>query len=419
MNHDATVADPPESGERSTATAEVPPAQAETSVPADAPVDDHAAELKRLDAMRQLGEAIRQKDRERDMQESEVADVEADLKRERGSLNKILAELEEMKDDLTTLSVGGHLDKLPFAGTVAGNAAKTMGDADAPTTPDAWRSVPVADVGFHVKTVEALTAVELTTLGKLADYLARNKWTDVKGIGEKKGEAAEDALINFWATHPEYGHDGKRDATPTSPAPLDWHPGEGEFSWVATAACEDDGGGCVGNTWEFRIDMLGDGLWTVSNSDAEVMPADGSYPESFDGIDAAKAWLADWHARFMAEVAAPPALEWSLPKDGHVNAIAESRVRTGEYYRVQGVNERWGVNLTDSPLLPPSYPDRFRTKAEAVAFCEEREAAHARDAATKAEKAAEAPATPSAKPAKTVKNVAKKAPPRKTAGKKK
>lgn len=103
-----------------------------------------------------------------------------------------------------------------------GDLRKAVRDADQPDIPfkeselesvDDWKDVPLADVlKAHVseKIIEKLTEAELTTVGQLAEYTAKCRLTDIKGIGQAKAEQIEKAMEHFWATRPQKG--GEADA---------------------------------------------------------------------------------------------------------------------------------------------------------------------------------------------------------------
>lgn len=71
--------------------------------------------------------------------------------------------------------------------------------------PEAWRAFPLAGVEqFPEAALEAFEAVEVRTLGELADWSAFKKLTDLAGVGDATAEKVEGALLAFWAAHPEF-----------------------------------------------------------------------------------------------------------------------------------------------------------------------------------------------------------------------
>jgi hypothetical protein len=109
---------------------------------------------------------------------------------ERETLHKYERELEELKDDLTNLAVGGFVDRLPFKDPKpARHAAPKQRPSRRRPTPDAWKSVPLADVWREAGANVALLALldgrqdqgraaqgsggEIRTLGDLAAFTSQ------------------------------------------------------------------------------------------------------------------------------------------------------------------------------------------------------------------------------------------------------
>lgn len=84
--------------------------------------------------------------------------------------------------------------------------SKDDGQQDLPFSEpsEAWRAVHVDTLGLASQTVAALVEANRATIGDLADWTAHNPLTDLKGIGDAKACAIEDALTEFWSQHPEY-----------------------------------------------------------------------------------------------------------------------------------------------------------------------------------------------------------------------
>lgn len=187
---EAPVTEEPKADEQPTETGEI----------VEQPPVDHTAELNRLAAMRKLGEEIQRRDRECDMQESEVATAEAALKSERATLNGMLSVLEDLHQDLANLAAGGFVGKLDFDG-----AEKPVGEEPAPASdPEAWRAIPLSETGIPAKIVQTLADAGLNTMGEMSDFMARGRLTDIKGIGKGKAEQIENTLADYWVRHPEY-----------------------------------------------------------------------------------------------------------------------------------------------------------------------------------------------------------------------
>ena len=80
-------------------------------------------------------------------------------------------------------------------------------DPDSPdgppaTAPDdgSWREADIRGAlrGLTVGVYEKLEEAELTTVGKLSDYLQKCHLTDIAGIGQVKADMIEQALEDFW-----------------------------------------------------------------------------------------------------------------------------------------------------------------------------------------------------------------------------
>jgi hypothetical protein len=71
---------------------------------------------------------------------------------------------------------------------------------------EVWRQTPVDELGLPDGIVMLLQEAGYDTIGKLADYTAKdNKLTDIPHIGEAKAKAIEDALERFWAKRKQDG----------------------------------------------------------------------------------------------------------------------------------------------------------------------------------------------------------------------
>lgn len=74
-----------------------------------------------------------------------------------------------------------------------------------PRDVDAWRELPVSELGLTTGILAAFDEMNLTTLGNLSDYVAAgNSYLDIRSIGEAALEKIEDAWEKFWAEHPEF-----------------------------------------------------------------------------------------------------------------------------------------------------------------------------------------------------------------------
>ena len=80
---------------------------------------------------------------------------------------------------------------------------------------DAWRSIPISDLGLTKAIAKRLADAGLSTVGKIADHTnAGKRLTDVPGIGEGKAEQIADALERLWAERANHGdyNEGDGDA---------------------------------------------------------------------------------------------------------------------------------------------------------------------------------------------------------------
>lgn len=73
--------------------------------------------------------------------------------------------------------------------------------------PEAWRAVPVGDLGLRPSIIIRLAEAGITTIGQIADQTAEygETWHNtIDGIGLAAAESISRALEDFWAEHPEY-----------------------------------------------------------------------------------------------------------------------------------------------------------------------------------------------------------------------
>lgn len=163
------------------------------------------------------------------------------------------------------------------------------------TAPEAWRSVPLTDIGLDGKIVAKLAEFtpSLTTLGELADFSSGEfrRLTDIPGIGPAKAEAIEEALMAYYAAHPI------DKAAPV--AVLKWEPYDevtGTIHAHNTAGMAD----ASGDVYAFYVDPA-DGKFDVGGSDSQLMPDEN--PGDFDTLDASKQWAEDRNAQLVANAA--------------------------------------------------------------------------------------------------------------------
>jgi hypothetical protein len=73
--------------------------------------------------------------------------------------------------------------------------------------PAGWRDVRLDTFGLGTRTMKALDAAGLTTLGLLTDFqMANGEWwvRNVKGLGEMGSDKIAEKVAEFWKEHPEY-----------------------------------------------------------------------------------------------------------------------------------------------------------------------------------------------------------------------
>lgn len=155
---------------------------------------------KLLRRIRKLGKAIAEKKSEIEKQEEVVQDAKDKLDSKRAVLNTFNNELSELQDDLDRLASGQFAERLDFeseaqipAGDSATPASETIVD---------WRQVRMDSFGLSDAVVASLTAADLMTLGAISDWCKDKPLTDIKGIGQAKGEQIEKAMERFWSEHP-------------------------------------------------------------------------------------------------------------------------------------------------------------------------------------------------------------------------
>ncbi len=144
---------------------------------------------------------------ERDDAEDDVAAAKARLKHRQEEFEARVKELEdvilERGQAKLPLDAVGPLPEpeltLHMTDAATGEPYAAPVPAGDPGSDESWRSVPIGDLqtfGLNPNTVVTLIEEGVNTIGDLSGC---NSLTDIKGIGEKKAEAIEDALERFWA----------------------------------------------------------------------------------------------------------------------------------------------------------------------------------------------------------------------------
>lgn len=115
------------------------------------------------------------------------------------TMEKNQARLNSVAADIVAIRSGNYTPPLPFPA----HEEKHETNGQATTGDEYWRLTPLAELGITGPLAEKLEAEKLTTLGAIADYTAKNRLTDIKGIGEKAAETIENACTEFWKKHPK------------------------------------------------------------------------------------------------------------------------------------------------------------------------------------------------------------------------
>jgi len=145
--------------------------------------------------------------------EAAIADVQARLCQQLEDLRAAEDEWKEAHDAASGLKklVEKKQDRLndlvsELRDVIAGRFSPTLPfppDDASPMVDEAWKAVPLAELGLTGKLAESLTEAGLTTLGAIADYTASGKLlTDIAGIGPAKAEEIEKACEVYWERHP-------------------------------------------------------------------------------------------------------------------------------------------------------------------------------------------------------------------------
>ena len=138
---------------------------------------DKLTRLHALDA--ELIEAQRLRDDAKELYKTRNAAVET-------ANENLLAELRKAPAEPLPLIDGARSDV----------TSATKGD-------DAWRNVPIADLGLKAKVLAALADVGISNIGGISDWSAKKPLTDIKGIGEAKALDIDEALTRYWKEHPQ------------------------------------------------------------------------------------------------------------------------------------------------------------------------------------------------------------------------
>lgn len=97
--------------------------------------------------------------------------------------------------------------KAPETASEAGKPTQNITENITAATDDAWRAVPLADLGIKATTLKILAdhTPSLTTMGELCDWQEKKGdfWAkDISGVGPTKRSEIEDAQLAHWQKHP-------------------------------------------------------------------------------------------------------------------------------------------------------------------------------------------------------------------------
>lgn len=170
--------------------------------------DAQALEHKRMLAIKNLGIRIQSKEAELSKQESICATAKGKLEEEREIASDIRKELDEDRDELTKLAVGGHSERL-FS-PVAETGAKTDGPAagvkdKVPTLAQREKElagVSLKDLGIAGAQLDKLEADGIHNGDDLRKWLNKVPPAKIAGIGDAAREKLGDALSAWWMSHP-------------------------------------------------------------------------------------------------------------------------------------------------------------------------------------------------------------------------
>jgi hypothetical protein len=123
----------------------------------------------------------------------------------------VLVEIESQRPDEDDIQCVESYPALKAGQVAAGEAEQ--GTAEATETsdcaglvvesgdPDAWRSTPVSALLLPASTMAKFIEGGYTTIGQLEDLRAGAGLRSIKGIGQKKADAIEDAILNWLSKH--------------------------------------------------------------------------------------------------------------------------------------------------------------------------------------------------------------------------
>jgi hypothetical protein len=131
----------------------------------------------------------------RSPQETVKAEAESDLKTEREKLNKLEREKGELQEELDTLALGRHSERLPFTEKSNG---KPKG-ADVPADLQAaFNAATLADFGIKGAMAEKLDADGIRCGAELQKWFAEVPPRKIPGIGESARDKINEKMADFF-----------------------------------------------------------------------------------------------------------------------------------------------------------------------------------------------------------------------------
>lgn len=85
-------------------------------------------------------------------------------------------------------------------------AAPSLAEGEIDSSPEAWRTITVEELGLAQGICDVLRKAEISTLGAIADWTNERLLTEIKGVGVSKAEVIEQACEQYWRDHPEHTH---------------------------------------------------------------------------------------------------------------------------------------------------------------------------------------------------------------------
>jgi hypothetical protein len=162
-----------------------------------APANDQVVDgMKRLQQIGALAGQIEAKKQEISAQETVKAEAESDLKTEREKLNKLEREKGELQEELDTLALGRHSERLPFTEKSNGKPAK---GADVPADLQAaFNAATLADLGITGAMAEKLDADGIRCGAELQKWFAEVPPRKIPGIGESARDKINEKMADFF-----------------------------------------------------------------------------------------------------------------------------------------------------------------------------------------------------------------------------